>query len=230
MAEMTKMERLKKVLSTLKESAEKLDNELIAAEGNRAIMQVALNPKVGDTYELMEELRIVLKLFSPCEIPEEVAKPWHDAVCKLIGDMKRFFGCFDSLMNDETRQYDLYKVIIGKHVRGKSKEEYDRKVDRLIDLLEDDYILNAKAIATGEGMVPLLEAPCKTKKRRGRPKITGREDIYAMISEFKRLGYKQREAVIKTMKHVKFKDRMGHLLPATWERYYEDSFNEKIPQ
>lgn len=222
MAEKTKMERLQTVLSALTTSAIKLEEELLAAEGNRAIMQVALNPKVGDTYELMEELRVALKLFNPGEISEEVAKPWHVAVCKLIADMKRFFGPFDSLINDETRQHDLYKVIIGRHVRGKSKEEYDKKVDRLIDLLEDDYILNAKAVAMGEGMVPLLEMSAKPKKR-GRPKINDRDDIYEMISSFKKLGYTQRESVVKTMKHAKFKSRMSHLLPATWERYYENS-------
>lgn len=83
--------------------------------------------------------------------------------------------------------------------------------------------MNAKAVAMGEGMVPLLEPPVKPKKKRGRPKITDRDDIYEMISSFKKLGYTQRESVVKTMKHAKFKSRMSHLLPATWERYYENS-------
>lgn len=227
MKEMTKWGRLTEVFAKLKSEAESVDKRILEAKGDCMVSYMAINPKVSSTYSLMSELRVVLKLFSPGEIPEAMARPWHEAVCKLIFDIREMFGCFDSLINDETRQYDLYKVIIGLHCAGMTKADYDKKIDTLIGLLNDDYIFNAKAIAlSGKnkliGMKDTMNAANLSKARRGRPKKREHEEVVVkLIALKKRLGYSYPQGLEYLRRHSdpKWKSFLRGVLDASWQRY-----------
>lgn len=223
MKEATRWERLSEVIEGLKEEAERIKAKLESAKGDRKIVHIALNPKVSNTYSLMMDFKKILKTFCPGEIPKSMVEPWHKAVCELIDSIKNTFGSFDSILNDETRQWDLYKVIIGDHSRGMSREEFGTETGKLIDLLNRDYIFNANTIALNKGLVPMANAPtAASSNRRGRPKAEGHDEVKLEILRMvKNLGYKRPKALEVLRHHAdpKWKILLRGVSDDSWLRY-----------